>query len=319
MNRLITTVTLNPTWDYRLRVDKLYPGQVHVANMHQLYPGGKGINVARALRRLGMPVLATGLAGSQELREYAKTLRDGEKIRNDFCGVPGQIRRCVLLNDQFRGEDTVINLPSLFKVQARHFQDLLKKVERYAGQSDLVTFSGTLAQNMRPDSYAQLIEAAHRAGAIAFLDIREKPLLLALPKNPFLVKLTQKEYEKTFGSKLSGGFKSKVKALVRLRQMGAEMVLMTLGEKGSLCLAGREVWRAWTTQKISGAAATGSGDAFLAGFCKAYLEKQTLAEVLRYATATAISSLLNLGSGFVQPRQVQEWVKRVKVQRVAKI
>ena len=314
--KLVTTVTLNPSWDYLLAVDRLEVGQVQRASRIFSYPSGKGVNVARVLSQLGQKVVATGFLGNKDAAVFIKSLKNEKRLRPDFCIIPGDNRQCVILNQQSTGSETVINPSSLFIVKPAQFKSLLIKVSKYARASAIVTLSGSIPRGADSSCYARLIEVIQESGASAYLDTKGPALLQALAKRPALVKITHREFEESFRCSLGWDTKSLIKALIKLRELGVQTVILSLGEKGSLSMIENKVWSAVTKVPLRPKGPTGSGDAFLAGFCKATLEKREIPEILSYATASALANLLNLGSGFVAAKAVTGLEKVVKVKEI---
>ena len=106
--RMILTVTANAAVDKTLTVANLQLGRRHRAQQGLVMPGGKGINVARALRRLDEPVIATGLAGGRAGMQITDGL-DSEGILNDFVRIGGESRTSTAVVDPTSGLQTEIN------------------------------------------------------------------------------------------------------------------------------------------------------------------------------------------------------------------
>src|SRR5919202_5349210 len=105
---MIVTVTLNAAVDRTLTVPNFQLGQRHRASAALTLAGGKGINVARALKTLGVPVVATGLAGGETGTWIVRELT-GEAILNDFVPIEGQSRTSTAVVDPAGGAYTEIN------------------------------------------------------------------------------------------------------------------------------------------------------------------------------------------------------------------
>ena len=105
---MILTVTANAAVDKTLTVANLQLGRRHRAQQGQVMPGGKGINVARALKRLGEPVIAVGLAGGRAGTQITDGL-DSEGILNDFVRIEAESRTSTAVVDPTSGLSTEIN------------------------------------------------------------------------------------------------------------------------------------------------------------------------------------------------------------------
>src|SRR5205085_2949213 len=105
---VIVTVTLNAAIDRTLTVPNFQPGQRHRASAGLTLAGGKGINVARALKRLDVPVVATGLAGGRTGTRIVEELTN-EAILNDFVRIAGESRTSTVVVDPMANSFTEIN------------------------------------------------------------------------------------------------------------------------------------------------------------------------------------------------------------------
>ena len=105
---MIVTVTLNAAIDRTLTVPNFQRGQRHRASAGVTLAGGKGINVARALKTLGVPVVATGLVGGQTGTRIIEQLSD-EAILNDFVHIEGESRTSTAVVDPTGSTYTEIN------------------------------------------------------------------------------------------------------------------------------------------------------------------------------------------------------------------
>src|ERR1043166_10310108 len=105
---MIVTVTLNVAIDRTLTVPNFQRGQRHRATAGLTLAGGKGINIARALKRMGVPVVATGLAGGRTGTRIIEELT-GEAILNDFVRIAGESRTSTAVVDPTSNTLTEIN------------------------------------------------------------------------------------------------------------------------------------------------------------------------------------------------------------------
>lgn len=165
---MIVTVTLNPAIDKILIVRGFKPGATNRAGIDRVDVGGKGINVALNLRRLGCTVVATGFVGAQDRHTTAATLaRHG--IGSDFVPVAGETRVNLKVIDPLTGLETEINEPG-FEVPPDAVTALLAKLGLIARRASVIVFSGSLPPGAPADLYAQLITIAHAEGARSVLD-----------------------------------------------------------------------------------------------------------------------------------------------------
>ena len=162
---MIVTVTLNAAIDRTLTVPNFQRGQRHRASAGVTLAGGKGINVARALKALGMPVVATGLVGGTTGTRIVEELTT-EAILNDFVRIEGESRTSTAVVDPAGGTYTEINEwgPA---VSPEELETLLEKLRYLTQGAELVVFAGSLPRDVADDFYAEAareLDAAPRAG-----------------------------------------------------------------------------------------------------------------------------------------------------------
>ena len=144
---MIVTVTLNAAIDRTLTVPNFQLGQRHRASAGLTLAGGKGINVARALKRLGVPVVATGLAGGRTGTRIIEELT-GEAILNDFVRIAGESRTSTAVVDPTGGTYTEINEWGPH-VEPDELQMLLDKLHYLVGGAEFVVLAGSLPARRR--------------------------------------------------------------------------------------------------------------------------------------------------------------------------
>ena len=157
---MIVTVTLNAAIDRTLTVPNFQRGQRHRASAGLTLAGGKGINVARALKTLGVPVVATGLVGGATGTRIVEELT-AEAILNDFVRIDGESRTSTAVVDPTGGTYTEINEwgPA---VRAEELEMLLEKLRYLTQGAELVVFAGSLPRDVADDFYAEAIRELAR-------------------------------------------------------------------------------------------------------------------------------------------------------------
>src|ERR1700733_1605591 len=152
---MIITVTLNAAIDKSLSVPNFRLGRRHRTVDQRTMAGGKGVNVARTLKTLGQPVIATGFAGGATGTHIVEQLTE-ESILNDFVRVHEESRTNFAVLDPTNGVQTEINErgPSISEKEVELFRDKLLYLARGAA---VVVFAGSLPRGLPNDLYATLI------------------------------------------------------------------------------------------------------------------------------------------------------------------
>ena len=312
---MIVTVTLNAALDRTLTVPNFQRGQRHRASQGLSLAGGKGINVARALKRLDVPVVATGLAGGRTGMRIVEELT-AEAILNDFVRIADESRTSTAVVDPTGGSYTEINEWGP-QVEPEELAMLLDKVDYLARGADFVVFSGSLPRGVEDDFYAEAIRDLNRRQVRAVLDSEGQPLRLGAEAEPYLVSPNQREAEGLVGQELNDP-EDFMMALDRIADVGARNVLIT-GEAGCFGLFRAErrrvLFRA-EAPRIEPVSAVGSGDVLLAGFLTARVAEEPLESALRRAVAAGAASTFEVGAGRFEPREASRLESAVKVEQL---
>jgi 1-phosphofructokinase family hexose kinase len=309
---VIVTVTLNAALDRTLTVPNFQLGHRHRASQGLTLAGGKGINVARALKRLNAPVVATGLAGGRTGTRIVEELTS-EAILNDFVRIGDESRTSTAVVDPTAGTYTEINEWGPY-VEEEELTMLLDKINYLARAADIVVFAGTLPRGVDDSLYAEAIRELNRHQVRAVLDSEGPPLRLGVEAEPFLVTPNQREAEGLVGQEL-GDDEDFTMALDRIADMGARNVLIT-SESRTLGLfradRKRTLFRA-DAPRVEPVSAVGSGDVLLAAFLDALLAERPLDASLRNAVAAGAASTLEVGAGRFEPREASRLQSSVEV------
>jgi len=312
---VIVTVTLNAAIDRTLTVPNFQLGHRHRASQGLTLAGGKGINVARALKRLDVPVVATGLAGGRTGTRIVEELTS-EAILNDFVRIADESRTSSAVVDPTAGTYTEINEWGP-QVEPDELAMLLEKISYLARGADMVVFAGTLPRGVGDSFYAEAIRDLNRRNVPAVLDSEGPPLRLGVEAEAFLVTPNQREAEGLVGQEF-GDDEDYTMALDRIADMGARNVLITSDTRSfGLFRADRKrtSFRA-DAPVVEPVSAVGSGDVLLAAFLAARLAEKPLEEALRAAVAAGAASTLEVGAGRFEPREASKLQSSVDVREL---
>ncbi|MGB7722110.1 MAG: 1-phosphofructokinase [Bryobacteraceae bacterium] len=308
---MIATVTLNPALDKTMAIRGFAIGATNRASIEQIDAGGKGINVAKAARQLGCPAIALGFLAGSNGRWIADALQ-AMGIPCDFEWVPGETRVNLKIKDPLTGTETEINEPG-FQVGADHVQSLKRKIDEQAGQCSVMVFSGSLPPGVPPEIYAEFIRIARNRGAQTILDTAGAALKYGIAAGPDLIKPNRAEAEEVLETRIDG-VAALVGAARRLLELGARVVVLSLGADGALAVSPRERWRAWSPS-VTAASGIGAGDAMVAALAVAMTRGLALADALRLATAAGAATAATNGSA-TELGSIQGYAKRVVLQPI---
>ena len=308
---MILTVTLNAAVDRTLVVPSLTLGHRHRAPESMALAGGKGINVARALRALDVPVLATGLAGGRN----GDAVRDGlaqAAIPFDFVEISSPSRTSTAIVDPTTGTQTEINEhgPAVSPEEAREFSRRLSFLMEYA---TAVVFAGSLPTNLDENFLAGLVQKTREEGLYTVVDAPPTVLKAALKATPSLVSPNQHEAESAAGFDFIEG-EDYLRGVRRLVELGAKDACITSSEGYSYLTAEEGVISA-RAPRVEGISTIGSGDAYLAGLLAGLLHRKlSPVEALRLAAGCAAANAETLGAGAFEAQRAEELAETVQVE-----
>ena len=293
----IITVTTNAAVDKTLTVPNFQVGFRHRASESLTLPGGKGVNIARALKNLEQPVVATGLIGGRAGQLIVGGLAR-ENVLSDFVRIGGESRTSTAVVDPTTMTQTeVIEYGPV--VSATELESLLDKVEYLAKGANAVVLAGSLPRKVPEDFYATLMQRLRPQRCYVVLDSAGEPLRLGIRGRPHLVTPNVREAEDLVGHEFHDE-QDMADATGMIVEMGARNVIIKTPHG---CVArftrGRRarVYRASIEPLERVLSTVGSGDAFLAGFLSARFDKRELPDALRLALASGTANTLRYGAG----------------------
>ncbi len=290
---MILCVNANAAVDKTVVVDSFAPGRIHRPERVLALPGGKGANVARALRRLGAQPVVTGWVGGDAGRFIEGGLQ-AEGIATDFVQVPHESRTCLSILDA--GSRVLTEIYERGEpIDPEAIEALVARVGRVAGRAAAVALSGSLPPGVPADFYARLIEVARAAGVPAFLDSSGEPLKLGAAARPFLIKPNASEVGILIGEAPETPA-ALAAAAAAIAARHHTTVVLSLGPDGAIAAREREL--VWVQPPpVTAQSAVGSGDALLAGLIDGFTRGGSLVEAVERGVAAGTANALTVGAG----------------------
>ncbi len=312
---MIITVTLNAALDKTLEVPSFTPGRRHRSVEQRTMPGGKGVNIARAIKQLGQPVIATGFTGGATGTRIVEAL-NSEAILNGFVRISEESRTNTAVLDPTTGLQTEINErgPLVSAQELELFRENLLYLSKGAS---ICVFAGSLPRGIEADVYAGLIRDVRKLGVTTMIDTDGDPLRLAVRAEPELVSPNELEAEELVGHEFND-VDDRAEAVVEMTRLGATEAIMTVSDG---CYAhvledGAHVTYRVRVEEQEPRSAVGSGDAFLAGYIAARYSGRPPVECLRFGVACGAESTQHFGAGLIDPSRVDRMLPEVEASRL---
>jgi 1-phosphofructokinase/tagatose 6-phosphate kinase len=312
---MIVTVTLNAAIDRTLVVPNFHPGHRHRASVGFPSAGGKGINVARALKRLGAPVVGTGLAGGRTGTLLVEELTN-EGILNDFVRIRHESRTSIAVLDPTSNAYTEIYEWGP-EVGDEELEILREKIAYLAQRAEFVVLAGSLPRGVDTGFYGDLVRELNRAQLLAVVDAEGEPLSQAVEAEPYLVSPNQQEAEALVGHEFVDG-EDLAAGLDEIAELGARNVIITLptGCYALLREDRTELRVRAVAPEMEAISTVGAGDTLLAGFLAARVAGKSFEDAVRAAVAAGAASVLEAGAGRFDPREASRLTSLVQLERI---
>jgi 1-phosphofructokinase family hexose kinase len=296
----ILCVTANVAVDRTLNVPGFTAGGVWRALDVHAAAGGKGLNVARALLRLGRRVRCTGPLGGAAGGRVAK-LAEAEGLPARWTWIGEETRTSVIVVGS-GGSATVINEPGP-AISDAEWARFVVDVACEAMECATTCISGSMPSGYPGGGLARLIGAAAAGGRPVWVDSSDAALAEAVAAAPAGIKINGEEAETLLGRPVRD-LTEALAAAQEIVRHGPEAVSITIGAGGAVLVNSAGEWHA-APPPILPVNPVGSGDCFLAGLVASLSEGRGAAEALRLATACGAANALAMRAGDIEPADVQ--------------
>lgn len=309
----IVTLTMNPALDLSADVGHVEPiRKLRCANP-RYDPGGGGINVARVLRRFGADVSAVFTVGGPTGARL-EALVQGEGVHVVPVRVAGETREDVTIIESESGRQYRFVMPGA-ALNADEQAACLAALDLAHARPDIAIASGSLPPGVPLGFYADIAKRAKALGCRLIVDTSGKALRAALAEGVWLVKPNLRELTDLSGKPLPDEAAWIAAAREILDRGGAEIVALSLAEKGARLITTSQAWAAHAPD-IEPRSTVGAGDSFVAGLAWALARGEVPGEALRYAVAAGTGALLSPGTELCHAKAVHELLPRIAVEAI---
>ncbi len=305
----IVTVTLNPVLDKTLWVKDFTPGKTFQVERSESVAGGKGVNVSRALKTLGLGSLATGIMASGGSEPYID-LMEKDSIQHDFISVHGSLRTNItIISNTISGETHLRDRgPSL---KNSILTDMEIKLQKLSMRHNYFVFSGSLPEGLSDNTYNRLINTVTKTGKVAIFDASGVPFKEGLKAKPFFIKPNAPEVRDALGF-FPETREELMAAIQSFVHLGIENIMITLGEKGLFFFQGKNILHA-RVDIPHPLNTVGSGDASLAGGLIGIVGDFETEETARLACAMGGANTFVSGACVFNIEDVDKLFDRVEI------
>jgi 6-phosphofructokinase 2 len=306
---LIVTLTINPAIDRVISVDRLAFEDRSYINSKSESPGGRGINASCVIQSFGGSTLALLISGGDTGKRLEQLMRGCFPF--EVIPVAREIRTNLTITDR---HGLTVNLnekgPQLEKSEVA----LVEKTVREAlNRATWLMICGSAPPGVPDTFYGKLIAMARKKKVRTLLDADVESLRHGIEEKPTVVTPNQQEAERLLGRTLLTRTHY-LEAAQRIRSMGAESAVISLGSRGAVGAFAGGVWEA-LPPRVDSVCPIGSGDALSAAYVWSTEQKADSAEALRWGVAAGTATARLPGMSFATLEQSREIYAHVELRR----
>lgn len=302
----IYTCTMNLAIDLFIETEEMHPFMVNRTKEDDIQANGKGVNVSLVLKMLDFPSTALGFSAGFT-GKYIEDYLQQKQIQTEFIEVPGMTRINVFTQVNQTGEEyKLVNQgPEIPQTAVHNFLNQIRALQA----EDYLCVSGSLPRGLSPKVLIEISRICQEKGIHLIIDSSDQEVMDCLPYRPFLLKPNEEELSSWFGRKMVTDEDYFVYGQ-RLVELGAENVLLSLGEKGAILFTKDRVFRGNSPKgKVVNTAC--AGDTMLGAFLAGYMNRRPLDEMLRKSIAAGSSTAFR--KGLTDFLDVEELSKQIKI------
>lgn len=290
---MVLTVTINPAVDKTYIIDNFEPFAINRAQRIIYNAGSNGVNVSRVLKQVSRKNLVLGFVGGHNGTVFLSELA-ADGIKEDMVRVEGDIRLNVKIIDMKNHTTTEVN-ESGNPVSAKEHKEFIDKYKTYIDNCKAVVLSGSVLPEMDKNEYYELVKIAKEAGKPTFVDCDGDMLRRTLDACPTLIKPNYAEFCDMLGKSELTDEEILAESKKIIEKGKAEYVVVTLSRKGAIGVSANEAYKV-IPPNTEVQSTVGSGDAFMAGLCHAYLNGFNFKTQLVLATSFASAKVTKEGN-----------------------
>ncbi|EMO1372959.1 1-phosphofructokinase [Proteus mirabilis] len=308
MRRRVATITLNPAYDLVGLSTPIELGEVNRVTTAGFHAAGKGINVAKVLKSLGIDVTVGGFLGKENQDGFQKEFSEAG-IANRFQMVEGRTRINVKLTEP-SGKVTDFNF-SGFEITKQDWTRFVNDTLSWAGQFDMICVSGSVPPSIDLNDFTAWMKRLRSECMCLIFDSSREAFVAGLKALPWLVKPNHHELEIWAGRPLPE-LSDVVQAAHELRQQSIAHVVISLGEQGAMWVNASGAWMA-KPPKCDVVSTVGAGDSMVGGLIYGLMMRQTSEHTLRLATAISALAVSQTNVGITDREQLARMMTEVEL------
>jgi 6-phosphofructokinase 2 len=308
----IVTVTVNPVLDTSTIADLVVPLKKTRCKSPVHEPGGGGLNVSRALKKLGCDSRAIIMAGGENGKKVEQLLND-EGITTEVVKTEENTRENIMVYEEKTGEHYRFVMPGP-EIQKKDWQKLLDTIRSLKPKPEFLVASGSLPPGVPDDFYARMAAHARKNDIKLVIDTSGVPLKLALQKGVFMAKPNLREMKELLDKPNLTGMELDQAAKKILDKGYCTLLIVSLGEKGAM-LARKDMIEYVVPPVMPVVSAVGAGDSMVAGMVLGCVRGFWPEKAIRYGVAAGTAATMTPGSELCRKSDTDEIYKWLSIDK----
>ena len=288
----IITITFNPAIDKSTSVTELVPDKKMRCSQPVFEPGGGGVNVARAIKKLGGNANAVYLAGGYS-GSFFKQLLDKEEVDSSVIKIAGHTRENLIVVDKKNDLQYRFGMPGP-GVTEEEWKQLLTFLDGIEDVAFMIA-SGNVPSGMPADIFTRISSIAKKKNAKFIVDASGESLKLALSEEVFLIKPNLGELSSLAGKEWIDHSEVEITARQIIDKNKCEVIVVSMGEKGAMLISASETISV-IPPTVERKSTVGAGDSMLAGIVLSLSRGWSLADSVRFGVACGTAATMNPGT-----------------------
>ena len=312
---MITTVTLNPALDVMMELNNLLPNQYNAVDKVSKIPGGKGINIAKAIAVFGLDTMALGFLGGHAGHFIAENLR-GYGITTNFWHIEKETRTNVIIIEHDNKIHTLLSDPGP-AISQRDLERFKSIFSRVMSQTRMVTLSGSLPKDVPDDIYYQLIKIAQKKNVQTILDAHGVPFEKGLEASPYLAKPDLRASNNRVFNKQIDSQENAIKIAHEILDRDVQIAVISYQDTKDIIATTEGIWLAESVnQQVINI--IGTAEAIIAGFAIKLVEDnpENIVEIIKFAMACGLASALTDDEEFHTKEDVLKCINCIKITKL---
>ncbi len=302
------TLTMNPTIDMNSQVDQVLAERKLRCHAPRYEPGGGGINVSRAIKKLGGESIALYLAGGSN-GKYLTELLDDEDIENTPIPIQGTTRENIIIREESSDQQFRFGMPGS-EIFEQEWQQCLDELEKFIVNADYLIASGSLPGGAPEDFYARVADMGNRHDVRVIIDTTGEPLCSAVETGVFMIKPNIRELEALAGRKIETESQLETVAKQLLAKNQSEVVVVSLGAGGAF-LVSEELNEHLRSPTVPIRSKVGAGDSMVAGIVLSLARGKSLIKSVQYGMAAGAAAVMTPGTELCKKEDTEKLFERM--------